>query len=95
VKWCIRVHPGAVRELGKVPLPARQEIVRAIDSLSDEPRPSGAEKLSGVDALRLRCGDYRIIYCVRPAESLVLILKVGDRRDVYRHLDTIRSRLKR
>jgi mRNA interferase RelE/StbE len=91
----ILVHPGAARELSRLPLPARREIARLIESLAESPRPAGAEKMTGLDALRIRCGEYRIIYSILSVESLLVILKVGDRRDVYRHLDTIRARLRK
>ncbi len=49
------------------------------------PRPHGSEKLSGPDQLyRIRAGDYRIVYAVDDDRMLVLVVKVGHRREVYR-----------
>ncbi len=59
--------------------------MRAIDGLAIDPRPSGVVKLSGEENLyRVRAGDYRIVYSIQDAALLVLIVKVGDRKDVYR-----------
>ena len=60
-------------------------IVRKIQGLADNPRPAGVVKLSGEQQLyRLRHGDFRIIYEIRDDEVLVIIVKVGHRRDVYK-----------
>ena len=42
-------------------------------------------KLAGRDDLRIRVGDYRIVYAIDDAEDLVLIARIAHRRDVYRH----------
>ena len=56
-----------------------------IDSLSENPRPRGAKKLSSSENLyRIREGDYRIIYQVQDEILLILVLKVGHRKDIYR-----------
>ena len=52
--------------------------------LSDERRPPGCEKLSGLELYRLRQGNYHILYDVADAERAVRIVKIGHRRDVYR-----------
>jgi len=53
--------------------------------LSDEPRPLGCRKIAGVAGLwRIRVGNYRIVYQIREKELLVLVIKVGHRKDVYR-----------
>jgi mRNA interferase RelE/StbE len=53
--------------------------------LAPDPRPSGCEKLAGVDDLfRIRVGDYRIVYRVQDQALIVLIVKIGHRREVYR-----------
>jgi mRNA interferase RelE/StbE len=55
-----------------------------IEHLADDPRAPGAEKLSGHEKYRLRQGDYRIVYSIDDADSTVVVVKVGHRRDVYR-----------
>jgi mRNA interferase RelE/StbE len=52
--------------------------------LADDPRPRGCEKLSGHERYRLRQGAYRIVYEVDDQVLVVLVVKIGHRRDVYR-----------
>ena len=81
----IAVKPSAARALARLPHPAQRPITRKIDALADEPRPWGAEKLRGADDLyRIRAGDYRVIYQIRDDVLLILVVRVGHRRDVYR-----------
>jgi mRNA interferase RelE/StbE len=64
-----------------------KKIVKKIDQLTHDPRPRGVEKLSGEDDIyRIRSGDYRIIYHIRDKTLLVLVLKVGHRKNVYKKL---------
>ncbi len=59
---------------------------RRIDALATNPRPRGVQKLKGDEQfLRLRVGDYRLIYVVEDDRLLILVVKIGHRRDVYRH----------
>ncbi len=59
-------------------------ILARIAALADNPRPMGSEKLSGQERFRVRQGSYRIIYEVQDTELVVMVVKVGHRRDVYR-----------
>jgi mRNA interferase RelE/StbE len=81
----IEFLPSAARSFEKLPLAARRRVARTIDGLTVNPRPTGAHKLSGAqDIWRLRVGDYRVLYQVADATLLVLIVKLGHRREVYR-----------
>ncbi len=75
---------SAAKELEDVPAKDRQRIVAKIGSLADNPRPLGCEKLSGDDKYRLRQGNYRILYEIVDADLIVTVVRIGDRRDVYR-----------
>ena len=63
----------------------RQQIIKRIGLLSENPRPSGCTKLSGYDRYRIRQGSYRIIYGIEAEELVVYVVKVGHRKDVYRN----------
>ncbi|MCH7491871.1 MAG: type II toxin-antitoxin system RelE/ParE family toxin [Gemmatimonadetes bacterium] len=80
----LQIKPSAARELEAIPLKDRKRLVTKIRRLAKEPRPPGCEKLSGREKFRLRQGHYRVPYSVDDAESVVVIVKVGHRRDVYR-----------
>ncbi len=59
---------------------------KVLRALATEPRPHGAEPLKGHDLYRLRLGDWRIIYAIRDAELLVLIVRIAARGQAYRDL---------
>jgi mRNA interferase RelE/StbE len=68
------------------PLPQRDvtRILQRIRALAGDPRATGCEKLSSESRYRVRQGSYRIVYEIVDAKSLVVIFKVGHRRDVYK-----------
>jgi mRNA interferase RelE/StbE len=78
------IKPSAAKEIEALPKQDRRRIVAKILSLSRDPRPPGCEKLSGHDQYRLRQGNYRILYEIRDLVLIVVVVKVGHRRDVYR-----------
>jgi len=72
----------AFRKLGKQP---QRRLAKAIDALAEEPRPAGVKKLETTEDLyRIRVGDYRVVYQLQDQALLVLIVRVGDRKDIYR-----------
>ena len=80
----VRLAPAAVRQLRKLDPPGRRRVQAAIDLLAENPRPPGARQLvGGAGEWRVRTGDFSIIYDIRNGELLVLVVKVGHRRDVY------------
>jgi mRNA interferase RelE/StbE len=84
VTYRVRLAPAAVRQLRKLDPPGRRRVQAAIDLLAEDPRPPGARQLvGGAGEWRVRTGDFRIIYDIRDEELLVLVVKVGHRRDVY------------
>ena len=80
----LQIKPSAAKELEAIPLKYRKRLVAKIRRLAKEPRPPGCEKLSGREKFSLRQGHYRVLYSVDDTESVVVIVKVGHRRDVYR-----------
>jgi mRNA interferase RelE/StbE len=83
--YSVVYDPAAWRELMKLPQATQERILTAIEGLEVEPRPRGVKKLSGSENYyRIRIGQYRVLYEIRDAVLLVLILTVGNRRDVYR-----------
>ena len=76
--------PGADRQFRKLPKQVQAHLSPHITALTQNPRPPGAEKLTGEEGYRLRVGDYCILYEVHDKVLLVLVVKVGHRREVYR-----------
>jgi mRNA interferase RelE/StbE len=83
----IAFTPAARRQLASLDPPPRRRIARRIEVLGTDPRPPGAEMLKGGEGeLRIRVGDWRVIYVVHDDELLVLVIKIGHRGDIYRAL---------
>lgn len=80
----ITLAPMAARQLRKLDAPARRRIQAALDLLAEQPRPPSATRLvGGAGEWRVRTGDYRIVYEVEDDQLLVLVLRLGHRREVY------------
>jgi mRNA interferase RelE/StbE len=63
----------------------RKRILHAANTLAHNPRQPGSRKLEGTtDMWRIRTGDYRIIYTIEDDRLVVLVVKIGYRREVYR-----------
>ena len=72
------------RQLDKLEPDIRRRIQRRIVSLEQNPRPHDVIKLKGLDAYRIREGNYRVIYTIEDTIRIVTVIKVDHRRDVYR-----------
>ena len=83
-KYKIIFRKSVAQDMRRIPNRELRRILAAIDSLSEEPRPSGVEMLSGQEKYRVRQGNYRIIYEINDKEVIVVVVKVGHRKDVYR-----------
>lgn len=85
--YVVQYDPRALTELATLDKPVARRIVRAVDALAREPRPSGARPLVGYPHLwRIRIGDYRVIYTIKDAELVVLALRIAHRGRAYRNL---------
>ena len=83
--YSIEVLPAAERELRKVHPQMRARIRGAVLKLAMDPRPPGARALKDRPGyLRVRIGDYRVIYTIKDDVLTVVVVRVGHRRDVYR-----------
>lgn len=62
----------------------RKRIARRIDGLAQNPRPQGVRKLQGAENLyRIRAGDFRVVYSIDDGLLTILIIRIGNRRDIY------------
>jgi len=85
LSYRVELTPHALRDLKGLEKPVQKRIARAIDGLELDPRPHGCQKMEGLEnALRIRVGDFRIIYQVHDKVLLILVIKIGNRRDIYR-----------
>lgn len=83
MSYRIELRPAAVRALKKVDHQDRDRIRGAIALLGENPRPPGAKALQRRDGLRVRVGNYRIIYTIDDDVLIVAVVTLGHRRDVY------------
>ncbi|MEI8050270.1 MAG: type II toxin-antitoxin system RelE/ParE family toxin [Actinomycetes bacterium] len=82
--YVVKLSPAAARQLRKFDPQTRRRLQAVIELLADEPRPPAATRLVGGDGeWRVRTGDYRVIYEIHADELLVLVLRMGLRRDIY------------
>ncbi len=72
------------KDLRAVPNKDVRRILNRMESLQNDPRPDGCEKLSGQERYRIRQGNYRIIYGIEDDRLVVTVIKVGHRRAIYR-----------
>ena len=86
--YSLRIRDSAAKEIERIePKKVRQRVVKRIQALAANPRPRGCEKLAGRgERYRVRQGTWRIVYEVRDSELVVVLVKVGHRRDVYKTL---------
>jgi mRNA interferase RelE/StbE len=83
-KYNIEIRKSAAKEIENLPKKDIKAVLKKIASLAENPRQNGAQKLSGQEKYRIRCGNYRILYSIQDNMLIVYIVKVGHRKDVYR-----------
>ena len=83
--YSVLIAPAAERQLKALTQPVQKRIAKRLRSLGQNPRPPGVKKLAGEEELyRIREGDYRIVYTIQDKELIVLVVKIGNRKEVYR-----------
>lgn len=80
----IELRPAAIRALKQIDHQDRDRIRGAIALLGENPRPPGAKALQGRPGLRVRVGNYRIIYTIQDDVLVIVIVTLGHRSDIYK-----------
>lgn len=75
---------SVAKDLRAIPKADLKRILKRIESLANDPRPQGCEKLSGQERYRVRQGVYRIVYAIMDDALIVTVVTVAHRREVYR-----------
>ncbi len=84
-RYSLEISRTAEKQLKKLDQADRQRVVKAMVALADDPYPRGSRKLTGYDdVFRIRVGSYRVLYSVSGTKLVIVILKLGHRKDVYR-----------
>ncbi|AWB83750.1 type II toxin-antitoxin system RelE family toxin [Corynebacterium liangguodongii] len=85
MSYTITYVPSAAKAIRKLDRSTARRLLDAIESLAGDPRPPGSIQLKGGSGeFRIRVGDYRVVYDIHHDELVVLVLRVGHRREVYR-----------
>lgn len=87
MSYCIVLSSAAQKSLVRLPSEIQNRITAQIAALAENPRPPGTKALQGAKGnLRIRIGDYRVVYYVEDDNFIVRVVKVGHRSEVYRNL---------
>ena len=85
VSYSVEITASAEKALARLPKADLTRVARAITALAADPRPAGCRRLKGhEDVYRIRVGLYRVIYSIDDRRIIVVVLKLGHRKDVYR-----------
>ena len=84
VTFSVQIKRSAAKELENIPKPIRTRLVHAIDQLGELPLSGNVLRGEWRGLRRLRVGNYRIIYQVIECQLVVLVVRIGHRRSVYR-----------
>ncbi|WP_335992379.1 type II toxin-antitoxin system RelE family toxin [Glycomyces sp. MUSA5-2] len=82
--WNLAFTDEADKQFARLDKPVRRRIDTALKRLQADPRPVGAIKVKGSNAMRYRVGDWRIIYQIRDGELVIVVIEIGHRSSVYR-----------
>jgi mRNA interferase RelE/StbE len=84
MRYEINILRHAQKALEKMPAPEYERIKKIIYALAGTPRPPGCKRLKGREGWRIRMGNYRILYDIQDKEHTILIIDIGDRKEIYR-----------
>jgi mRNA interferase RelE/StbE len=96
--WEVRIAPAAAREIADLSPVIQTLVLDVIAGLALNPRPAGCRKISGLppnlDVYRVSAGRaHRIIYQVKDEAAWILVVKVADRKDVYKRVQDLKRSL--
>jgi len=83
--YAVEIEPEAWEKIMALPERTQERIFAAIEALEANPRPGGTKALKGKwhGYLRVRVGNYRVVYAIEDNRLVVIVVTVGDRKDVY------------
>ena len=86
-RFSIELKSSARKSLEKLEVKDRLRVYAAIELLSENPRPPFSVQIRGTEFLRVRVGDYRILYSINTGRLVILIIDIGHRREIYRDVN--------
>ncbi len=82
--YTVYLKRSAEKELEDLPAKTHDKVIEALLSLKDDPFPQNAKKLHGREGVRIRVGNYRVLYIVDERDKKIEVISVADRKEVYR-----------
>ena len=83
-RYAVDVKPSARKVLEALPDRVLERVIHKLDGLAQVPRPAGCKKLIGyADQWRVRVGDWRVVYIIDDAATVVSVTRIAHRREVY------------
>ena len=86
-RFSIELKSSARKSLEKLGVKDRLRVYAAIELLSENPHPPFSVRIKGSEFLRVRVGDYRILYSINTGRLVILIIDIGHRREIYRDIN--------
>lgn len=83
MKYIINIKKSAQKELAKIEDTYQNKIIEKIYELADDPYKN-SKKLTAREAYRIRVGNYRVIYEIENKKLIILVIKIGHRREIYK-----------
>ena len=86
-RFSVELKSSARKSLEKLEVKDRLRVYAAIELLSENPRPPFSVRIKGSEFLRVRVGDYRILYSINTGRLVILIIDIGHRREIFREVN--------
>jgi mRNA interferase RelE/StbE len=87
VAYKVLFTPAAERQLRKLERPIQLKVATVVAALAEDPRHVEVERMAGGEMYKVRAGrDHRIVFEISDKQVVVVVIRIGDRKDVYRNL---------
>jgi mRNA interferase RelE/StbE len=88
VKYTIKIDRVALKALASMPKKVQRQIRDKIDGLAEKPFPPNCLLIKNSnDIYRIKSGSYRIAYKVEGKRLIILVVRIGHRKDFYNYFD--------
>ena len=84
MSYRVLIPKSVHKQINKLPSSVSESVISKLEALQENPRPAGSLKMHGSEGWRVRLGDYRLIFDIDDRQKLVVVRRVGHRREIYR-----------
>lgn len=83
--WTVELSDTAAKSLAKLDPQVARRITKFLRTkVTDDPRTAGKAMVGPMNLWRYRVGDFRVVVSIEDARLVVLVIRIGHRREVYR-----------